>query len=108
MESFIDIALWVAMGMVVFAALASIIMPIVNSLSHPKTLIKSGVGILVLGVIFLVCWGIAGDEVSRRFVDAGLTASTSKLSGGLLMTMYTLFVIALVGIVFSEINKALK
>lgn len=108
MESFIDIALWVAFGMVAVAALAAIVMPIINSLSHPKTLIKSGVGILVLGVIFLICWGIAGDEVSKRFVEAGLTEATSKFSGGLLMTMYVLFVIAIVGIVFSEINKALK
>jgi len=108
MESFIDIALWVAMGMVAVAALASILMPIINSLSHPKTLVKSAIGIAALVVIFIICWAIAGDEVSKRFVEEGLTSTTSKFSGGLLMTMYTLFVVAIIGIVFSEINKALK
>ncbi|MDX1628576.1 MAG: hypothetical protein R3345_07740 [Fulvivirga sp.] len=108
MEQFIDIALWVAMGMVAVAALLSIVMPIINSLSHPKTLIKSAVGIVILGVIFLICWSIAGDEVSKRFLEEGMTASTSKLAGGLLMTMYVLFIAAIVGIVFSEINKAFK
>jgi len=108
MESFVNIGIWLAFIMVGLAALLSIVMPIINSLSHPKTLIKSGVGLLVIGVIFFICWAIAGDEVSRRFVDEGLTASTSKFSGGLLMTMYTLFIVAIVGIVFSEINKALK
>lgn len=108
MESFIDIALWVAFGMVAFAALAAFVLPIVNSLSQPKVLIKGGIGVLTLGVIFLICWGIAGDEVSKRFVETGLTEATSKFSGGLLITMYVLFIIAIIGIVFSEINKALK
>jgi len=108
MESFIDISLWVAMGMVVVAALASFIMPIINSLSHPKTLIKSAVGVAVIAILFFVCYAIAGDEVSKRFLESGLTPGVSKFSGGLLMTMYVLFVIAMIGIVFSEINKALK
>lgn len=108
MESFINISLWVAMGMVVVAALASIIMPIINSLSHPKTLIKSGIGILAIAVLFFICYAIAGDEVSKRFIEGGLTPAVSKFSGGLLMTMYALFVVAIIGIVFSEINKALK
>jgi len=108
MESFVNIGIWLAFIMVGLAALLSIVMPIINSLSHPKTLVKSAIGILVLGVIFIICWAIAGDEVSRRFVDEGLTASTSKFAGGLLMTMYTLFVVTVIGIVFSEINKALK
>lgn len=108
MESIIDIGLWIAMGMVVIAALAAIVLPIINSLSHPKTLVKSAVGIAAIVIVYLICWSIAGDEVSRRFIESGLTPSVSKFSGGLLMTMYVLFIVAIIGIVFSEINKALK
>ena len=108
MESFIDIALWVAMGMVVIAGLAAIIMPLINSLSHPKSLIKSGIGIAILGVLFLITYATADSEVSQGLVDAGLTPTTIKVVGAFLRTMYVLFVLAIVGIVFSEINKAVK
>lgn len=108
MESFIDIALWVAMIMVLIAALAAIILPLINSISHPKSLIKSGIGVVGIAILFLICWSIADNEVTNRYIDFGVNATSSKLVGGTLILMYVLFVSALIGIVFSEINKAFR
>lgn len=108
MESFINIALWVAMIMVIVAALAAIVMPLINSLSHPKSLLKTGIAIVALLVLFLITWGISGSEVTNTYIEFGVNETSSKLVGGSLMLMYVLFVLAVIGIVFSEINKALK
>lgn len=108
MESFINIALWVAMIMVIVAALAAIVLPLINSISHPKSLIKSGIGVVGIGILFLICWSIADNEVTNKYLDFGVNETRSKLVGGSLLMMYVLFVLAIVGIVFSEINKALR
>lgn len=108
MESFINIALWVAMIMVAVAALAAIVLPLINSLSHPKTLLKSAIGVVALLVLFLVTWSIADSTVTNVYLEFGITESSSKFVGGSLILMYVLFIIAVIGIVFSEINKAIK
>lgn len=108
MEAFINIALWVAIIMVIVAALAAFILPVINSLSQPKVLLKSVIGVAVIGVLFLIFYSMADGSLSKKFIEQGMTENLSQVIGGLLMTMYALFVIVVVGIVFSEINKALK
>lgn len=108
MDTFINIALWVAMGMVVIAALASILLPLINSLSNPKSLLKSAIGVVALLVLFLIAWSISGNEVTNTYVNFGVDATGSKLVGGCLILMWILVFIALIGVVVSEINKAIK
>lgn len=108
METFIDIGIWAAIIMVGIAALASIILPLVNAISHPKSLVKAGIGVVALLVLFLITWSISGSEVTGKYLSFGVDESTSKLLGGSLILMYVLFVLAVIGIVVSEINKALK
>lgn len=108
MEQFINIALWVSMIMVGVAALAAIILPLINSLSHPKTLIRSAIGIIGLVVLFFITWSIADGSASNAYVEAGVNESMSKFVGGSLLLMWALLVIAVVGVIFSEINKAIK
>lgn len=108
MESFINIALWVAMIMVAIAALAAIVLPLINSLSHPKSLIRSAIGVVALIVLFVITWSIADSSVTNAYIEFGVNETSSKFVGGSLMLMYVLFIIAVIGIVFSEINKAIK
>jgi len=109
MEAFVDIGLWAATIMLVIGSLAAIIMPIINSLNDPKTLIVSGAGILILGVIFLVSYAISGDEVTANYITYNVTTpGMSKMIGGGLTMMFILFIITVVGVVFTEIYKALN
>ncbi len=87
------------------AALAAILLPLINSFSNPRSLLKSGIGIVVLAVIFIIGWSMSTGEMNATF---DVTESTSKIIGGALSTMYILFILALVGIVFSEINKIVQ
>ncbi|UII24575.1 hypothetical protein LVD15_14715 [Fulvivirga maritima] len=108
METFVDIALWVAMAMVAIAGIAAIVLPLINSFSNPKSLLKSAIGVVGIAVLFLITWSVAGNEVTNRYIEFGVNESSSKLVGGVLLLMYVLFGIACVGIVITEINKALK
>ncbi len=108
MENFVDIGLWVAYILVLIAIVTAVVMPIINSLGDPKSLIKPLGAIVGIGVLYLISWAIADDVLNAKAVAAGVSAGVSKAVGGALITMYILFVVALIGIVFSEIHKALK
>ncbi len=67
---------------------------------------QCGVGVLL--VIFLIGWALSGDEVTSTYASFGIGETGSKLVGGMLTTMYILFIASVIGIVYSEFNKALK
>ena len=109
MEAFVDIGLWAAIIMVGIGGLAAIVMPIINSLSDPKSLIVSVAGIVILGVIFLISYAISSDEVTANYITYNVTTPTmSKVVGGGLTMMMILAIITAIGVVFSEIYKALN
>jgi hypothetical protein len=59
-------------------------------------------------VLFIVAYTISGDEVSAKATALGVDSGSSKLIGAGLILFYVVFVISAVGIVYSEISKALK
>jgi hypothetical protein len=103
-----DIGLYVGYGLFSVALIAAVILPLINALKSPKELLKSGMGIGALLVVFLISFGLAGSEVTAKYTAQGIGESSSKLIGAGLTMFYIVFAAALVGIVFSEISKALK
>ncbi len=105
---FIDIFLYVSYLLVLLAALGAIVLPLVNALGNPKTLIKSVSGVVILGVIFLVSYFIAGNEVTAVYTKFDINSTSSKVIGGVLITTYVLLVVAMISIIFSEISKLVR
>ncbi|MBK6266325.1 hypothetical protein JKA74_14865 [Marivirga sp. S37H4] len=107
MESFafVNIFLYVAYLLVFLAALGAIVLPLVNALGNPKSLLKSVLGIAIIGVIYLVSWGVSGDEVTAVYTKFDITPTSSKVIGGVLITTYLLMGIAVLSIIYSEIRK---
>jgi hypothetical protein len=105
---FIDIGLYVSYGLLLIAAIAAIILPLINSFSNPKSLVKSGIGIAVIVVLFVIGYIIADSGVTTKYTTLGVGEGESKFVGGALLTMYMLFIIAIIGIVITELNKAIK
>ncbi len=104
----VDIGLWVAYVMVIVALLGAVVLPIINAASQPKLLIKPIAALIGLVVLFFIGYAFAGESLNPRAVTAGVTGGISKMVGGGLICMYVLFAVALIGIVYTEINKALK
>lgn len=108
MENIIDIMLYVSYLMFIVATVGAIVLPIVKSLDNPKTLVKPAGSMVGIIVLFLICYAMAGDSLNAKLIASGATPGVSKFVGGGLITMYILFIAALVGIVYTEINKAIK
>ncbi|MCB0487419.1 MAG: hypothetical protein R2820_13385 [Cyclobacteriaceae bacterium] len=103
-----DIGLYVGYVLFIVAVGAAAILPLISALKSPKDLMKSLMGVGALLVLFLVSYALAGSEVTAKYVAQGVGEGSSKLIGAGLTMFYIVFVLALLGIVYSEINKALK
>ena len=103
-----DIGLYVGYALFIVAVASAAILPLVNALKPPKELVKCLMGLGALVVLFLISFGLAGSEVTAKYTAQGIGEGSSKLIGAGLTMFYIVFIVALLGIVFSEINKALK
>ncbi|SIT16831.1 hypothetical protein [Belliella pelovolcani] len=106
----IDIFLTVAYVLIGVGAVVAILMPLIKSLDNPKSLVKTGVGVVVLGVLFFVAFSTASGEVAAKYMAEpfGMTETSTKFVGGTLVTTYVLALAAIAGIVITELNKAIK
>ncbi|MFZ9982025.1 MAG: hypothetical protein ACO3FI_08350 [Cyclobacteriaceae bacterium] len=81
---------------------------LMNAFKDINLLKKSLGGAILLLIIFGLSYFLSGSELSSSAVANGITESSSKLIGGGLTMFYILFFLAILGLIYSEINKALK
>lgn len=107
---YVNIILYVSYALVLVGTVLSVLLPLIKSLDDPKALLKSGLGVVGIVVVFFICYSISSNEVLPKFEAEpfNLTAQTSQMVGGLMFTTYLLIVVALAGILLTEINKAIK
>ncbi len=101
----IDAFIYTSYVLVFLAAAAAVILPLINSLSEPKSLMTVGIGLVGLLLIYLVGWALSGNEVTSVYTTFGVDAEGSKAIGGLLTAMYILIFVSVFGIIFSEIKS---
>lgn len=103
-----DIGLIIMYILLGIAIVTAVVLPLVNALKEPKSLLQSLIGVGVIVGLFFIAYAISGNEVTAKYQIYGVSAGTSKLIGAGLISFYVLFVVSLLGIIFSEISKALK
>ena len=96
---FIDIGLFGSYALIGLCALAAVLIPLYQSFGDPKTLLKSGIGIGVMLIVFLFGYFLADGS------SAGVDESTSKVVGAGIITTYTFFFLAIAGIIYTELSK---
>jgi len=104
----IDFALYLGYALVLIAAIAAVVMPLISSLSDPKSLAKTGMGLGALLVIFFIGYLFSGSEVTPVYTQFGVDAGLSKFIGGMVTMMYLLIAIVGVAIVYGEVSKLFK
>jgi hypothetical protein len=107
MDSF-DIFLYLGYTLVIIAALAAFILPLISALGNPKVLLKSGMGILAIVVIYFVAYAFSGAEVTPEYSKYNVGPELSKAVGGTLIMAYILLGVSVLGIILTEINKIFK
>ena len=104
----INISLYVTYGLIIIGVILAIVAPLINSFSNPAGLVKSGIGVLALVVLFFIGYTIANDEVTGLISARGYDAQTVKTVGGALILMYILFAIAIISILITEVLKLVR
>lgn len=104
----LDVGLYTLYALLFIAVAAAIIFPVINSLSNPSGLIKTGIGIGVIAVLFGISYALSGSDLTRSAIAAGLSESSVKLIGAGLIMLYMVFILAVLALIYSEISKALK
>lgn len=104
----IDFGLYAAYVLIGICILAAIALPLVNSISDPRSLLKIGGGVIALLLIIFIGYALSTSETTRigttAMVDQGLGDGIVKWISGGLIAMYILLALAVVSIVFTEIS----
>lgn len=104
----IDIGLWLSYLLLIFAVGAAAVLPLVNAIKTPGAFVRSLYAIGGLFVIFIISYVVSGSDVTQGQAALGVTEFSSKMIGAGLIMFYIALVVAIVGMVYSEISKALK
>lgn len=106
MEAFFsEFGLKLTYFLIIVAAAGAILAPLVTTiLNNPKALIYTGGAIAVLVVVYFI--GVAMETGEAAIIGGQeISADLSQNVGGALKMMYILIVVAVIGIVYTEIAK---
>ena len=101
----VDIMIYAAYALLGLAALAAVIMPLVNSLGNPKSLLKGLIGVVFLLIVYGIAYAVSQGEVTSVYMKFGVDATLSKAVGASIISMYILLGLSVLGILFSEVYK---
>ena len=104
-QDFVDIMLLVSYGLLGLAAVAAIVLPMINAIGNPKSLIKGLAGVLVIVVMFGIAYSLSGSEITPTYVKFGINEGLSQFVGASIITVYILLVVSIAGILITEISK---
>jgi len=106
--TFSDIMLYIAYGLAIIALIAAIVLPLISSFSNPQSLVKTGIGLGGIILVFIIAYVVSGDEVTSTYAKFGIDPGLSKTIGGVLITMYIMIGLVTLSIIYTEISKALS
>jgi hypothetical protein len=104
----IDAGLYIAYGLMLVAAASAILLPLLSLAKSRKAMIQTGIGLGALLVLFVVSYSISGNEVTASAAAQGITQMTSQLIGAGLIMFYIVLVLAILGLIYSELKQAIS
>jgi hypothetical protein len=105
----VNVGIIVAYALVFIGVILAVVFPLINSISQPKTLLKAGVGVLIVLVVYGIGYGLAGSDLTTKFIQSGVeSGGLSRSIGGAIMMVYLLMGVAVIGIVYTEFSKVFK
>lgn len=107
-EQLVGIILDIGYLAIFVAALGSILFPLIQLFSDVKKLIRTGVSLAILAVIYGICYALADGTVTQEYMKLGINEGTSRYVGASLNMMFVLLGISVLAIIFSEVSKAFK
>lgn len=104
----IDIGIYLSYILFGVALASAVLLPLIHSIKHPAGMVKSLFGVGGLVVLFVIAYSLSGSELAPKAIALGVDESGSKLIGAGLILFYFVLLISIIGVIYSEINKALQ
>lgn len=105
----VNVGIIIAYILIVIGVVSAIVFPLINAISQPELLRKSGIGVVGILIVFGIGYAISDSELTTKFIQSGVeTEGLSKMIGGALTMVYLLMGVAFVGIIYTEFSKAFK
>lgn len=104
----VDFGLYVTYILFFGAILLAVGMSLVSAIQNPKGFVRALYGIGGILILALICYAVADSTVTAEQAVLGVTPAESKLVGGGLLLFYVVLGVAVLGLIYSEINKVLK
>lgn len=104
-QDIVDILLIGSYALLGLAALAAIVLPLINAIGNPKTIVMGAIGVVLIMVVYGIAFMMSGSEVTPIYAKFGIDAGLSQFVGASIITVYILVVVSIVGIVLTEISK---
>ncbi len=95
--------------LLIVGVIIMIVSPVYGFISHPKNALKLLASLVILAIILIISYFIAGNQFSElRLEELDTTAQVSKLVGMGLYVTFFMFCIAVLAVLFSMIIKPFK
>jgi len=106
-ENFFLVWTYILIGV---ACVATVAFSIMGMITHPKNAKNALIGFGAMIVVFGLAYALGSSEIPKflGYQKFDITPGLSKTVGGSLYAIYLLLTLAIVGIVYSEVSKALK
>ncbi len=99
--------LYYAYALLGLALVGGVLGSVMNIITKPESLKKTGISVGFMLVVLLVSYSLASDEVLESYPD-NITATQSLWSGVGLMALYIMFFGACAAIIFSGVYRIIK
>jgi uncharacterized membrane protein len=108
-QIFVNVGIILAYVLIVIGVVAAIVFPLINAISEPKLLVKAGIGVVAILVVFGLGYALSDGTLTAKIIQSGVeTEGLSRMIGGALKMVYLLMGVAILGIVYTEFSKAIK
>jgi hypothetical protein len=105
----VNVGIWLAYALIIIGALLAIVFPLIQAASEPKQLVKSGIGVLGIVVLFGLGYLLSDGDLTTKFLQSGVdTEGLSRMIGGMLKMVYLLMGATAIAILYTEFHKVIK
>lgn len=89
------------------AVVLAIVLPVYQAKDNPKALLITGVGIVVIALIFAISWGVASDYTAST-LSKNVSSERVRLSGAIINTTWLFLALAVLAVLYTEIKTLIK
>ncbi len=106
--SSVDFALIGGYVLMAIAAIAAIGLPLIFALDNPKSLVRTGISVGIVALIFAIIYGVSSGELLPQYVAQGVTSGEAQFSGAMITMMMVMIALAIGSVIVTEVYNLFK